>query len=86
MNATIHEVLEYGPICASDEETGCLVTVNGAYANLWVPCPDGGYDNRDCVACEADMYGTTAAAMWEFGKVCFAAWLDPDQEDDPDND
>jgi hypothetical protein len=35
----IHEVMEYGPIVAHDEELDTLITVNGAYFNLWV----GGY-------------------------------------------
>lgn len=33
----IHEVLEYGPIVAGDEELGILITVNGAYFNVWAP-------------------------------------------------
>lgn len=32
----IHEVIEYGPIVAHDEELDILITVNGAYFNLWV--------------------------------------------------
>jgi hypothetical protein len=36
----IHEVLEYGSIVASNEELDLLITVNGAYFNLWV---GGGY-------------------------------------------
>ena len=31
----IYQVLEYGPIVAADEDYCLLVTVNGAYLNLW---------------------------------------------------
>lgn len=36
MNDPIHTVLEYGPIVAGDEDLGILITVNGAYFNVWV--------------------------------------------------
>lgn len=35
MAQSIFEVMEYGPIVFSDEETGVLITVNGSYFNWW---------------------------------------------------
>ena len=37
MSQSLHEVLGYGSIVAHDEELNILITVNGAYFNLWVP-------------------------------------------------
>ena len=36
MAQSIFEVMEYGPIVFSDEETGVLITVNGSCFNWWV--------------------------------------------------
>jgi hypothetical protein len=47
---TLFEVLEYGPIMASDPETGCLVTANGSYLNFWAPRKDYEWENTDCRA------------------------------------
>jgi hypothetical protein len=41
----IHEVLEYGPIVAHDEELDLLITVNGAYFNVWHTDRTGRYEN-----------------------------------------
>ncbi len=46
---SIYEVLGYGPIIACNEDLGLLVTVNGAYYNLWVlNHRDGNWTNTDC--------------------------------------
>lgn len=37
MAQNIYEVMEYGPVVFSDEETGTLITVNGSYFNWWQP-------------------------------------------------
>lgn len=82
MSCTLAEVLEYGPIVASDDELGLLVTGNGAYYTLWVS--DGRdmrgatWTNTDCKAIEGDgsgMYGVTAATFWDGGKAALADWL-----------
>jgi hypothetical protein len=45
--STLSEMLEYGPIVASDAELGLYITVNGSYYNLWVG--DGStFENTDC--------------------------------------
>jgi hypothetical protein len=41
----IHELLEYGPIVAHDEDLDLLVTANGAYFNLWHTDRTGEYQN-----------------------------------------
>lgn len=44
---TIHEVLEYGAIVASHEESDCLITWNGsATFNWWRPANEG-WENID---------------------------------------
>ena len=55
----IHEVMEYGYIVASDEELDILVTVNGAYYNIWAGNYNGNYTNTDCRATGFDggLYG-----------------------------
>lgn len=46
----IHQVLEYGYIVASNEDLDILITVNGAYYNIWCGDYDGNYTNTDCRA------------------------------------
>lgn len=48
MSNTIHEVMEYGSIIASDEDFDILIGVNGAYFNLWVGDGTGRYNNTEC--------------------------------------
>lgn len=88
---TIFQVVEYGPICAADEDTGWLVTVNGAYVNLWVPCGDGwvpggdgSYTNTDLEPTNAGSDGLhkmTGAQMLDRAKECLTEWLNPKEED-----
>lgn len=44
---SIHEVLEYGPIVANDEELDILITVNGAYYNIWCGNGEGFYKAKE---------------------------------------
>lgn len=55
----IHEVLTYGYVVASNEENDILVTVNGAYYNIWLGDYSGNYTNTECFATEFDggLYG-----------------------------
>lgn len=76
----IHEVLEYGPIVASNEDHGYLLTGNGAYWNLWIDRGDRTYSNVDCYAREKDMYQTTAADLWEQGKAKLEEIINADQD------
>lgn len=50
----IHEVMEYGYIVASNEDFDILVTVNGAYYNIWCGDYSGNYTNTECFATEFD--------------------------------
>lgn len=70
----IHEVLQYGPICASDEELDWLVTLNGAYANLWVGNFEGDYQNTDCMSGHDDLYKLTGAQMIDRAEYCLRNW------------
>ena len=88
---TIFEVLGYGPIVACDEELGLLVTVNGAYFNLWVK--EG--RNRP-VSIEQDQWVNTTCSspgapdslypdLWKAvrrGEKRLAEWITEDQEDE----
>jgi len=49
----IYEVMEYGSVIASDSEAGHLMTVNGAYFNLWVTEADGGWVCVECYDVES---------------------------------
>ena len=55
----IHEVLTYGSVVASDEDLDILITVNGAYYNIWCGDYNGDYTNTDCRATDFDggLYG-----------------------------
>lgn len=44
----IHEVLTYGSVIASNEALDILITVNGAYFNIWCGDYSGNYTNTDC--------------------------------------
>lgn len=61
----IHQVLEYGYIVASDEDYDLLITVNGAYFNIWSGDMAGNYENTDCRATDYDngLYGKDIAAV-----------------------
>ena len=79
----ISEILEYGPICAADHEMGYLVTVNGAYVNLWVGGPVH-YENVDALANSAwgDLYTKTGAQMIDRAEACLKVWLEAKEEED----
>lgn len=74
---SLYEVIDMGPIVAKDEELGLLVTVNGAYLNLWVArhlaqlaCPR--WDNTDCRSGHPDLYTLTVAKAMELAEE----WLE----------
>lgn len=70
----IHEILQYGPICASDEELDWLVTINGAYGNLWVGDGNGDYTNTTCVSGHENLYKLTSADMLEQAEYYLDRW------------
>lgn len=67
---SIHEVMEYGYIVASDSELDILITVNGAYFNIWRGDFAGHYSNTDCVSTGFDdgLYGKDMAKVID--KAC----------------
>lgn len=60
---TIHEVMEYGYIVAHDEDMDLLVTVNGAYYNLWCGNLSGKYECTDCRAFDNGFDGLHGQGM-----------------------
>jgi hypothetical protein len=88
----IHEVMEYGPIVAHDEEFGLLITVNGAYFNLWVEADASGkgwtnteaYDLASRVEHENSMsvlYETSFVKAWDAAKTLLEEILAGDEEE-----
>ena len=64
----IYQVLEYGPIVASEEDYSLLVTVNGAYLNLWAY--DGSeYKCLDCRPPSDDLYTLTVSQAIDQAKA-----------------
>lgn len=61
----IHEVMESGYIVASNEDFDILVTVNGAYYNIWCGDYSGNYKNTECFATGFDggLYGQDFAEV-----------------------
>jgi hypothetical protein len=59
MAASIHDVLEYGPVVFSEAETDTLITINGSYLNWWAGDYSGSYECTDCRALgrEDGLYG-----------------------------
>ena len=68
---TIEEVLEYGPILAVHEEFGTLITVNGAYYNVWAKVEDNKYVCSECYATsfENGMYGVDIVKCMDRAKA-----------------
>ena len=64
----IYEVLEYGPVVAADEDYCLLVTVNGAYLNLWAY--DGSeYKCLDSRPPSDDLYTLTVSQAMDQAKT-----------------
>ena len=59
MTASIHDLLEYGPIVFNDPETDTLITINGSYLNWWAGDYGGSYECTDCRALDRQdgLYG-----------------------------
>ncbi len=63
----VYDVLEYGPIMAADEDYSLLITINGAYLNLWLH--DGNqYKCLDCRPPSADLYTLTVSQAMDEAK------------------
>ena len=69
--SSLTEVLEYGPIVAVSDELGdpILVTVNGAYYNLWTPSGvEGRWTYAECYAYKGDLYSLTVSQAMDRAK------------------
>ena len=77
----VYEVLEYGPVVAADEDYSLLVTVNGAYLNLWAY--DGSeYKCLDCRPPSSDLYTLTVSQAMDQAKTYLEDVLKEGEEDD----
>ena len=77
----IYEVLEYGPIAAADEDFCLLVTINGAYLNLWAY--DGSeYKCLDCRPPSDDLYTLTVSQAMDQAKAYLEDTLKEGEEDE----
>ena len=77
----VYDVLEYGPIVAADEDYLLLITINGAYLNLWL------YDGNDykCLDCRpptADLYTLTVSQAIDEAKAYLEDSVKIDEDDD----
>lgn len=83
----IHSVMEYGYIVASHEDLDILITVNGAYYNIWCGDFNGNYSNTDCHATGFDngLYGQDIAKVTEKAEAILKEiinGIDEEQEDE----
>ena len=84
---SIHEVIEYGYIVASDEDLDILITVNGAYYNIWCGDYSGSYTNTDCRATGFDggLYGQDFVKVVDKAKELLEEILSEGEEDQEDD-
>lgn len=75
---SIHEVIQYGYIVATDEEFDILITVNGAYYNIWCGDYSGKYQNTDChpTGFENGLYGQDMVKVVECAEAILGAILE----------
>jgi hypothetical protein len=83
----IHGVMEYGYIVASHEDLDILITVNGAYYNIWCGDFNGNYSNTDCRATGFDngLYGQDIVKVTEKAETILEEiinGIDEEQEDE----
>ena len=76
----IYEVLEYGPVVATDEDYCLLVTVNGAYLNLWA-YDRSEYKCLDCRPPSDDLYTLTVSEAIDQAKAYLEDTLKGEEDD-----
>lgn len=81
---SIHEVIEYGYIVATNEELDILITVNGAYFNIWCGDYYGKYQNTDCRATDFDngLYGQDMVKVVERAEAILEELVIGEEEDE----
>ncbi len=81
---SIHEVIEYGYIVATNEELDILITVNGAYFNIWCGDYSGKYQNTDCRATDFDngLYGQDMVKVVERAEAILEELVSGEEEDE----
>ena len=83
----IHEVMEYGYVIASDEDLDILITVNGAYFNIWCGDYSGQYTNTDCRATSFDngLYGQDMVKVADNAQKILEEILSEGQEEESED-
>ena len=81
---SIHEVIEYGYIVATNEDLDILITVNGAYYNIWCGDYSGKYQNTDCRATDFDngLYGRDMVKVVERAEAILEELVSGEEEDE----
>jgi len=81
---SIHEVIEYGYIVATNEDFDILITVNGAYYNIWCGDYSGKYQNTDCRATDFDngLYGQDMVKVVERAEAILEELVSGEEEDE----
>lgn len=81
---SIHEVIEYGYIVANNEELDILITVNGAYYNIWCGDYSGKYQNTGCRATDFDngLYGQDMVKVVERAEAILEELVSGEEEDE----
>jgi hypothetical protein len=81
---SIHEVIEYGYIVANNEDSDILITVNGAYYNIWCGDYSGKYQNTDCHATDFDngLYGQDMVKVVERAEAILEELVSGEEEDE----
>ena len=81
---SIHEVIEYGYIVATNEDFDILITVNGAYYNIWCGDYSGKYQNTDCRSTDFDngLYGQDMVKVVERAEAILEELVSAEEEDE----
>ena len=83
----IHDVMEYGYVVASDEDLDILITVNGAYFNIWCGDYSGQYTNTDCRTTGFDngLYGQDMVKVADKAQKILEEILSEGQEEESED-
>ena len=81
---SIHEVIDYGYVVATNEDLDILITVNGAYYNIWCGDYSGKYQNTDCRATDFDngLYGQDMVKVVERAEAILEELVRGEEEDE----
>jgi|GEM_PF-3597167 len=78
--SNLFEVMHHGPIVLADEDSGVLITINGAYLNWWNSDSKGLYDCADCRSGHDDLYILTVSKAMDIAKEWFDEVMNKSEE------